>query len=491
MPYDHLGEFLSRLEDDGELVRIAAEVDPVHELAEIARQIASDDGGPAILFESVAGSEFPVVTNLLGSPARLCRLLDAASFDEVAERLAARLLPDVPETWLDTLKLVPQLGRMASVPPKLVKAGLCQQVVEIGKDVDLRRLPIPHAWPGEAARTVTAAHLVTRDPGDGCRDLALTPLSLRDERSLYIHWDRRDDGWRNLEAYRHAAQQMPVAAVLGGDPLLTFASHAPLPPRTDACVLAGLLREKPLELVRCRTEEIEVPASAEIVIEGYVDPQADLETAGPIAAATGFLDLPREVPVLHVTAITRRANPVFPALVRGRPPSEEHCLDRLTARCLRPFVRMFVPEIVDFHFPRAGCGRSLLFISIEKRYPHQARKVMNAVWALDPFLPAKIVIVVDADADVSDEEEIWFRVAAHAHPGRDAAFWQGPADPSDHAAPVRGLGHKLGIDATRKLAGEGHPRPWPAELRPSEEVRERVNRRSAELGLSREVRADH
>ncbi|MEX0701840.1 MAG: UbiD family decarboxylase [Planctomycetales bacterium] len=484
MAYDDLGDFLSRLEDDRELVRIAAEVDPVHELAEITARIArAPDGGPAVLFESVAGSEFPVVANLLGCPARLCRLMNAASFDEVAERLAARLKPDVSGSWLDALKMVPQLGRMASAPPRLVKTGACQQVVEMGRDVDLRRLPVPHAWPGESARTITAGQVVTRDPETGGRDVALTPLALRDERSLHVHWDVQQDGWRNFEAHRRGGQQMPVAVALGGDPLLVFAAHAPLPPGADACLLAGLLREKPVELVRCRTAELEVPAAAEIVIEGYVDPAAGLERAGPIAAATGFHSLPEEVPVMHVTAVTRRANPVFPALIRARPPSEEHCLERLAARCLRPFVRMLVPEVVDLHFPPAGAGRNLLFVSVRKRYPHQARKVMNAVWALDALSAAKIVVVVDADADVSDEEEVWFRVGAHAHPGRDVAFWQGATHMADHAAPIRGLGHKLGIDATRKLADEGHSRPWPEELRMSEEVRDRVHRRWGEFGL--------
>ncbi|MEX0715828.1 MAG: UbiD family decarboxylase [Planctomycetaceae bacterium] len=484
MPYDNLGDFLSRLEDDGELLRVAVEVDPVHELAEIAARIArAPDGGPALLFESVAGSEFPVVANLLGNPARLCRLMSAASFDEIAERLSARLVPDVPESWLDTLKRVPQLGRMASVPPKVVKTGLCQQVVEMGRDVDLRRLPIPHAWPGESARTITAGQVVTRDLESGTRDLALTPLSFRDERSLFVHWDVQQDGWGNFETYRRAGQQMPVAVALGGDPLLTFASHAPLPPGADACLLAGLLRERPVELVRCRSAEIEVPATAEFVIEGYIDPAAEFEPAGPIAAATGFLSLSEPVPVLRVSAVTHRANPVFPALIRARPPSEEHCLERLAARCLRPFVRMFVPEIADLHFPRAGAGRNLLFVSIRKRYPHQARKVMNAVWALDSLSPAKIVVVVDDDADVTDEEEVWFRVGAHAHPGRDAAFWQGPTHMADHAAPIRGMGHKLGIDATRKLPEEGHPRAWPEEIRPSDEIRERVTRRWSEFGF--------
>ena len=483
--YDNLSDFLSELADDGELLRIRAEVDPAFELAEITDRVCkSAGGGPALFFENVKGRSIPVVTNLLGSRKRMCKALGAESFDEVAERIAGLIRPDVPDGWMEKLKLVPQFTQLAKLPPKVVKTGVCQQVVEMGSDVSLDDLPIPHCWPGDAGPAITMGQVYTRSPVSKVRNVGLYAMEVRDGKSLFVHWNMHQDGWRNLDEYRREGKQMPIAVALGGDPVYAYMADSPLPPNTDECLLGGFLRGKSVELVRCRSIDLEVPAHAEIVVEGHIDASALLESAGPIGGSSGFYSPAEDLPTMHVTAVTHRSNPIFPALIFGKPPMEDYWFGKATERIFLPLVKLFVPELVDLHQPRAGVFRNLLFVSIRKQYPQQARKVMHALWSLGLLMVSKIVVVVEEGIDVHDEEQVWFAVGGNTHPGRDVVLCEGPTHPLDHAAPVRGMGHKLGIDATRKLPEEGHPRPWPDPLEMHTEIKDLVTRRWAEYGLA-------
>ncbi len=484
MTYNSLGDFIAELEDDGNLLRVSAEVDPYLEVAAITDRICkSPGGGPAVFFENVKGRSMPIVVNLQGSHRRMCQVLGVESFDDVAARITGLIQPEVPEGWLETLKLVPQIAQLTRLPPKIVKTGLCQQVVKMGRDVDLRDLPIPHCWPNAAGPTITMGQVYTQNPQTGVRNVGLYPLQVRSGDALSVFWNAHQGGFRNFTRYQQERRQMPVAIALGGDPVYTYMAAAPFPANTDECLLGGFLRGKSIELVRCRSIELEVPADAEIVLEGLIDTTAPLESAGLIAEPTGFYALPCEQPVLQLTALTHRSNPVFPAMILGKPPMEDFWLGKATERIFLPFVKLFVPEIVDLHLPRAGAFRNLLFVSIRKEYPGQARKVMNSLWGFSELMVSKIIIVVDEGVSVFDEEDVWFHVGANVHPGRDVVFCEGPTHLSDHAAPVLGMGHKMGIDATGKLPEEGHPRQWPEPLEMPHEIRERIDQRWNEYGF--------
>lgn len=486
MSRDDLTAFLDRLEDDGDLRRITAEVDAEFEIAEITRRVRHEpSGGPVLVFENVRGHTVSVVTNLLAKRRRVERLLETDDFDGLAARVFGLVTPDVPQNWMEALKLVPRLSQLTNIPPRTTKTGDCQQVVKLGSDVDLRDLPIPRCWPTDAAPAITAGSILTRDPRTDVHDLDRFPLSLRDPRSLFLHGDTHRRVWQTFDAHRAAGSRMPVAIVLGGDGRLGLVARAPVPPGTDAYLLAGLLRRNPVEVVKGRTVPLEVPTNAEIVIEGFVDPHAEWEAAGPIAAETGFAGLREPLPVVQVTAVTHRANPLLPVHVPTAPPTADRWVDYAIERMLVPFVRLFVPEVVDLHFPPCGVFRNLLFVSIDKRFPGHAQRVMNAIWGLSPTMHAKTVIVLDRSVDVHDESAVWFHVGANVSPGRDVAFWDGPTSMDDHAAPVRGLGQRMGVDATTKLSAEGHSRTWPRLLASSDETRRLVEGRWSEYGLDR------
>ncbi len=484
MAHRNLSDFIGELEDDGDLVRVSAEVDPVLELAAItARVCQSSQSSPALFFENVRGSSIPVVTNLLGSRARICKALGVASLDEAAARFASLIAPQAPQGLFETLRLMPEYAQLGTLAPKSVSTGSCQQVVKLGSDVNLESLPIPQCWPQEATGSITAGQVVTRHPNTGQRDVDLTPLSVKDQTSLVVHWDAHDDGWNNYLEHRRQHLQMPIAIALGGDPLCTYASSIPAPYGNDETMLAGFLGGRNVELVTCRSVELEVPADVEIVIEGYIDVDKPLERAAPLGSASGFYGQTNELPVLKVTGLTHRSNPIFPAMIPNRPPAESEWLGRATESILSPFVKLFVPEIKALHQPRYGSFRNFLFVSIDKRYPQQARKVMHALWSFNRLTVSKIIVVLDSDIDVTDEGLVWFHVGANVHPGRDVTFCEGPTHVSDHAAPVSGVGHKMGIDATRKLPEEGHPRPWPDALTMTSDIEALVSERWAEYGM--------
>jgi 4-hydroxy-3-polyprenylbenzoate decarboxylase len=484
MAFDDLAEFLAAAEHAGEMVRVRAEVDPVLEIGEITSRVCRQPGGgPAVLFENVRGRSMPVVTNLLGSDRRLSHALRCRSLAEAEGRIEQLLRPELAEGWLGSLKLLPHLAQLTRLPPKVVKSGRCQQVVRMGRDIDLRELPLLQCFPKERAASVTGGQLVSQHPETGERHVASCLLSVQGQDALGIHWNPQDAAAAHFRGYRADRRQMPVAVVLGGDPLLSFLASMPLPREADAYLLAGYLREKNVELVKTRTLELAVPTCADVVLEGLIDTEAPFVPTDTVALPSGFYNLPGDAPVLNVTAMTYRSNPVVPALVPGTPPTEQTWWDRAAERLLRPIVRLFLPEIVDLSRPAVGCGRNYLFVSIRKEYAQQARKVMNALWGFNGFATQKLIVVVDDDVDVHDEAAVWFHAGANFHPGRDVVFCEGPTHADDHAAPLAGVGHKMGIDATRKTAAEGHPREWPDTLAMSRQMRDLVDQRWAEYGL--------
>ncbi len=478
-----LADFLEQLGHAGELVRVEARVDPVLEAAEITRRIATC-GGSALLFGEVKGHEIPLLTNLLGSEARICRAVGAASLEEAADRIAALAEPADPEGWFEKIKTAPQVAALSNLPPRRVKVGACQQVVRLGSDVDLSELPALRSAPHENSPAITAGVLLAPNPDTHHPIAGRCDLPLLGPDRLAACWAAHDEPARWLAAYGRRNEKMPVAVVLGGDPALLLAAMAGVPAAVDRYALAGLLRQKPLDVVPCRSVELEVPAEAEIIIEGYVDPLQPPAEAGPICTPSGHYSLPRQVPVIHVTAVTHRANPVFPAMVPGKPPHEACVIDRALSRIFLPLMKMAIPELVDYDLPMFGAGRHWATMAIEKTYAGQAHRVAHAAWGLRASMFAKVLVVVDQQVDVHDVHQVLAAIATNVNPGRDVWTQQGPPDPLDIATPSGALGQKMAIDATAKLPGE-HLGPWPQPAVISKEVSDLVSGRWEEYGVGR------
>ena len=499
MPFQHLSEFLDFLADQGELVRVGVEVSATHELAAIADRVVRESG-PAVVFENVDGKTIPAVTGLFGTEQRLLHALGVDSYDIIADRITSLVQPDLPAGWLDALQLVPRFAEVMQWPPRLTDTAISQQVVHMGSDVDLGRLPAVKCWPGEEQFALTATQVymersVPRRAGaaEADNDEEPRPSHLRtadcvsvviaDSRSVLLSLTPHDEAWRIVEAARDDGRQLPVSVALGGDPLLTLAADMPLPPYADPLVFAGFLRGAPVTVARARSVDIHVPANADVVLEGLIDPHEPFRTIPSVAATTGFHGVAADGVLMQVTAVTHRANPIVPQMVPARPPSEASVLARVAERILLPLVRLGIPELVDLRLPPAGAHRNIAFASVSKTYPQQSRQVMNALWGMRRLSTVKLLVVVDAGVDVQDDDAVWFEVGANAHPGRDVIFSEGPADMLDHATPVVGVGHRMGIDATRKLPGEGHTRPWPERLAVDRETAELVQRRWSEYGF--------
>jgi 4-hydroxy-3-polyprenylbenzoate decarboxylase len=484
MSYRCLADFLEELGHAGELLRVDTEVDPVLEAAEITGRVAAGNNS-ALLFGSLKGHDIPVLTNLLGSEARICRALGVTTLTELADRIAALLHPDQPEGWLERLKTAPQAAALSQVRPRRIKSAPCQQVVRLGRDVDLGRLPLLQSALNEAGRAMTGAVVITAEP-DSHQPLAgRYDLQLLGADRLAACWAAHDEPARLLRQYGQRQEKMPVALVLGGDPTVLLAATASLPPGADVCALAGLFRQKSLDVVACRSVDLEVPAESEIVIEGYIDPSQPLATAGPLCTPLGYYSLPRPAPVVQVTAVTHRANPICPAIVPGRPPHEACAMERALARVFLPLTRLAIPELVACDLPMCGAARYWALLAIEKSYAGQARQVACKAWGLRQFMFAKLLVVVDADVNVHDLQETMAAVAANMNPSRDLFFQQGPPDPWDPSTPPGTLGQRIAIDATAKLPDE-HAGTWPSPATMSEEIRTLVSERWTEYSIGAE-----
>ena len=458
-------------------MRVGAEVDPRLEVTEIVDRTVKASG-PALLFERPRGSAHALLCNQFGSARRMCLAFGVASLDEVAERLADVLEMQPPEGLVAKLRGLRQLKSIADSQPRSVRRGVCQEVVLRGEQVDLGLLPVQTCWPGDAAPFITLPAVITRDPRSGQRNVGMYRLQVLGPRSTAMHWQLHKDGRAD---YVGSAGRMEVAVALGLDPVTTYSASAPLPKHIDELMFAGFLRGEAVELVAGVTVELEVPASAEIVLEGYVE-RDELVEEGPFGDHTGFYTPPEPFPVFHVTAMTMRRDAIYPSIVVGKPPQEDAFLGKATERIFLPAIRATVPEIVDYDLPVAGAFHNCAIVSIRKAYPAQARKVMHAVWGLGLMSLTKVVVVVDAHVDPHDYAQVAFYVGANVDPARDVVLSEGPADQLDHATSRQFVGGKLGIDATAKGVAEG-AREWPPEIEMDAATRALVDRRWTEYGL--------
>jgi 4-hydroxy-3-polyprenylbenzoate decarboxylase len=476
-PPKDLRDWIALLEREGELVRIAAEVDPHLEVTEIVDRTVKA-GGPALLFERPKGSQHPLLINQFGTERRMCLALGVDRLDDAGHKLAEVLEMQPPEGLRDKVAGLMKLKSIADSRPKSVRSGPCQEIVLTGDEVNLDLLPIQTCWPGDAAPFITLPAVITKDPGTGGRNVGMYRMQKIDRRSTYMHWQIHKDGRMD---YLATEGRLDVAVAIGLDPVSAYSASAPLPKHVDELMLAGFLRGEAVELVQAKTVDLEVPATAEIVLEGYVE-TGDEGTEGPFGDHTGYYTAPEPFPVFHVTAMTMRRDAIYPSIVVGKPPAEDAWLGKATERIFLPAVRMSVPEIVDYDLPVAGAFHNCAIVSIHKTFPGQAQKIMHAIWGLGMLSLTKCVVVVDEWVDVHDYEEVFFRVTANVDPKRDVLHSEGPVDHLDHAPGTQFVGGKLGIDATHKLQEEG-ARPWPEEIRMSPEVEELVTRRWAEYGL--------
>jgi 4-hydroxy-3-polyprenylbenzoate decarboxylase len=480
MAWRDLREFVAHLEKHDRLRRIAAPVSRDLEITEITDRV-SKSAGPAnvaLLFERVEGFTMPVLVNAFGSAERTSWALGIERLDELGERLAKLLDLRVPGTFAERIRKLGTLIDVARAAPRKVTDAPCQEVVETAEP-SLAGLPILQCWPGDGGRYITLPAVFTRDPRTGARNVGMYRLQVFDDRTLGMHWQTHKGG---AEHQRLATGRMAVAISLGGDPAMIYAASAPLPPGVDEVMFAGWLRGSGVEMVRCRTIDLEVPAQAEIVLEGWVDP-AEQRVEGPFGDHTGYYSLAREYPVFHLTAVTRRARPIYPTTIVGRPPQEDYWLGKATERLFLPIIKLMLPEVVDMNMPAEGVFHNLVIVSIRKRYPGQARKVMSALWGMGLMMLAKTIVVVSEHVNVHDLSEVAWRATGNIDPRRDLMVLDGPMDDLDHAALRHRFGGKLGVDATEKSPLDDITQAWPDEIVMTDEIRERVTRRWKDYGL--------
>jgi 4-hydroxy-3-polyprenylbenzoate decarboxylase len=509
MAFDSFQEFVRALDSAGELVRIGEPVATELEITEVAdREMKKPGGGKALLFEkpTIDGkpSPFPVAVNTLGSHRRMALGLGAQSVEALAEELGSLLRAKPPVSIREAVSLLGTALELRHAKPRLVKSGRCKEVIHRfdpalqrrdawppapditgpgasemmharGPLPTLLNLPIQQCWPMDGGRFITFPCVVTRDPETGVRNLGMYRMQVYDGQTTGMHWQLQKVAARHGRHYYRTGQRMPVSVFLGGDPAFTFSATAPLPDGMDEFLLAGYLRRKSVDLVKCETNELEVPANADFVIEGYVDPGEPLREEGPFGDHTGFYSLPEPYPVFHITAITHRRDAVYPATIVGVPPMEDFYLGSASMKLFLPIFKMNFPELVDIALPAEGVFHNLVFASIRKTYPMQAYKIMHGLWGMGQMMFTKYLVVVDDDVDVHNTSEVLFRLCANTDPQRDIIFTRGPADVLDHATSQLAMGTKMGLDATRKLAGEGFARPWPPFIRMTDDIRKKVD----------------
>jgi 4-hydroxy-3-polyprenylbenzoate decarboxylase len=516
MAFESFRDFVSRLDKAGELKRITQPVATELEITELAdREMKSPDGGKALLFEqpTVNGvvSPFPLAINTMGSHKRMAMSLGANSVDEAAAELGSLMKAKPPTSFREAIQLLGQALDLRHAKPKLVKDGPCKEVIHHFKNEDgglkiedggqrarqvpssipvrdlselhppssplptLLNLPIQQCWPLDGGRFITLPCVVTKDPDTGERNVGMYRIQIYDDRTTGMHWQLQKVGARHGRRYYETGTRMPVSIFLGGDPVFTFAATAPLPDGLDEFLLAGYLRKKSVELVKCETNDLEVPANADFVIEGYVDPKEPLRDEGPFGDHTGYYTLPEPYPVFHITAITHRKDAVYPATIVGMPPMEDFYIGGASVKLFLPILKMNFPEIVDIALPAEGVFHNLVFVSIKKSYPMQAYKIMHGLWGMGQMMFTKYIVVVDDDVDVHNTSEVLFRLCANTDPQRDSIFTKGPADVLDHATSEMAMGSKLGIDATKKIPGEGFKRAWPPLIKMDDAVKNKIN----------------
>ena len=482
MAHADLRAFIQTLEQNNELVRVSEPVDPELEITEIADRSVKNSG-PALLFENPKNSNIPVLINAFASMRRMELALEVDSVDAIAARIAEMIEMKTPQGLMGKLKMLPKLAELGSFFPKDVSGGPCQEVVET-EGFSLHDYPVLKCWPQDAGRFITLPLVFSRNPESGKRNCGMYRMQVFDDRTTGMHWQTHKQG---AEHYRRRLaegkeQRMEVAVAIGADPAVMFSAILPLPPDLDEMLFAGFLRGKPVEMVKCKTVDLEVPANAEIVLEGYVT-LGETRTEGPFGDHTGFYSLADDYPVFHVTAVTRRKEPIYATTIVGPPPMEDYYMGKTIERVFLPLMRMQMPEVVDMSMPAEGIFHNLMLVSIRKSYPGHARKIMSAVWGLGQAMFTKCIVVVDHDVDVHNHSEVAWKALNNIDPERDIQFTMGPIDSLDHASRLANYGSKMGVDATRKWLEEGFERPWPDVLEMDADVKRRVDALCTKLGI--------
>jgi len=484
MAYSGLQDYISYIESRGELKRISALVDPILEITEIADRIMKNKG-PALLFEHVKGSKWPVLINAMGSEQRMAWAFGAESLDQKAKEISDL----INWAWSQVRDFslfsaipgaLPKLPIAKSLLPRKISRPPCRQVIDDTAGFD--SLPVLQCWPEDGGRFFTLPVVCTMDPETGAQNWGMYRMQVYDDRSAGMHWHLHKDGAHFFEKYRALKKRMPVAVSLGSDPAVTYASTAPLPEGVWEAIFAGFLRGKSTQVAKASLSDILVPADAEFILEGYVDPD-ETRLEGPFGDHTGFYSLPDQYPVFHLERITRRENPVFPATIVGIPPKEDCYMAKATERLFLPFLKQLAPEIQDLVMPLEGVFHNCVIVSIKKRFPGHARKVMNFLWGMGQMMYTKLIIVLDDDISLQDLSTVAWKVFNNIDAGRDLVLSEGPLDALDHSSPVPRFGTRLGIDATKKWPEEGHTRPWPEPLAMTDAIKELVSRRWSEYGF--------
>ena len=485
MKFDDLRQFIDFLEKRGELKRISAPVSAELEITEITDRMVKS-GGPALLFENVAGHSAPLLINLFGTHKRVALGLGVEDIEDLAERVRKLLgMAQGPPVGVSAkLRALGDLVGLARSRPKRVRSAPCQEIVAVGEDVNLYEMPIIKCWPMDAAPYITLPLVISRDPESGRRNVGTYRMQVYDRNTTGMHWQTHKVGARHDRRARDMKlDKLEVAVALGADPATIWTGSMPLPPDMDELAVAGVIRGEPVEVTQCKTVDLEVPARAEYVLEGYVTP-GELRDEGPFGDHTGYYSPPEPYPVFHVTAVTRRRNPIYPTTMVGRPPTEDFFMGKAAERVMLPALQMALPEVADMNMPAEGIFHNLIIVSIRKEYPGHARKVMHALWGLGLMTLVKTIVVVDQYVDVQNMSEVAWRVSCNINPSADVVFAEGPLDDLDHATPTPKFGGKMGIDATAKHPGEnGRTQEWPSDIIMSEEIKRLVDKRWAEYGF--------
>ena len=492
MAYASFSQFLEALDQAGELQRITTPVETDLVIAEWAdREMKSPGGGKALLFEQplVDGkvSKFPVAINTMGSEKRMALALRIGSIADLAQEIQLILKAKPPTDLREGWSLLKQGINLLHARPKHVKNAACQEVVCRYDDpihdsrFTIHDLPILKCWPKDGGRFITLPNVHTRDPETGARNLGMYRMQVYDRLTTGMHWQVHKVGARHGKLYYERNERMPVAVTVGGDPAYTFAATAPLPDGLDEILFAGYIRKKSVELVKCLTNDLEVPADVDFVLEGYVQP-GETRPEGPFGDHTGYYTAVEDYPVFHLTAITHRREAVYPTTIVGVPPMEDFYLGSASVRIFLPVFKMNFPEIVDMALPAEGVFHNLVFVSIRKQYPYQAFKVMHGLWGMGQMMFSKYIVVLDEDCDVQNTSEVLFRLCANTDPQRDSTIITNPSDSLDHAPSVQNVGSHMGLDATRKLPGEGYHRGWPELVRMDEATRQLVDQLQKQTG---------
>jgi 4-hydroxy-3-polyprenylbenzoate decarboxylase len=494
MAFASMRHFIKELELKGELSRIGQGFATELEITEAAdREMKKPGGGKALLFEkpTVNGcvSTFSLAINLYGSDRRMAMSLGVESIESLANEIGSLVKAKPPGSFREILRLLSQAMDLRHTRPKELKTGPCKEMIhrfdrqnpsesgksDHGQPPTLLDIPILKCWPKDAGRFITLPGVVTQDPDTGARNVGMYRMQVFDPQTTGMHWQIQKVGARHGRRYYETGKRMPVAVFLGGDPVYAYCASAPLPDGLDEFLLAGYLRKKSVELVRCETCDLQVPADADFVLEGYVDPQEPLRTEGPFGDHTGFYSLADSYPAFHLTCITHRRDAVYPATIVGIPPMEDYWIGTASLMIFLPIIKMNFPEIIDIALPAEGVFHNLLFVSIKKTYPMQAYKIMHGLWGMGQMMFTKYIIVVDEDVDVHNTSQVLFHLCSNTDPQRDCSFSKGPADVLDHATDVLAVGSKMGIDATRKLSGEGFKREWPPLIHMDAATKARVD----------------